>query len=126
MSVFAGFQHEHFDYFLSHDDDDSRRWVFDQMNAFAARVRTALRDVDSFYQIRHVGRLLRSDAYCWTAFGPRPFIPKCRGHAHQSIALSHNGLRMFVNIETKPATNRLKAAVSRPELLDALEAPPQI
>ena len=37
MSGFSGFQCDHFDYFLMHDDDDARRWVWGQMNEFAAR-----------------------------------------------------------------------------------------
>jgi len=45
-----------------------------------------------------------------------------RKFAHQSISISANGLRMFVNIETRPATNRLKAVLkhSRDEFRAAL------
>jgi hypothetical protein len=48
MSGFTGFQRDHFDYFLLHDDDDARRWVRDQMVDFADRVQTELCKVDPF------------------------------------------------------------------------------
>jgi hypothetical protein len=35
MSGFTGFRHEHFDYFLLHDDDAARRWILDQVEDFA-------------------------------------------------------------------------------------------
>ena len=82
-------------------------------------MQTELRKVDSFYENSYVGRPSRSQSYCWAAFGPDPF-KECKKHAHQSIAIGTNGLRMFVNIDTKPANDRLKAAVFRPELLKEL------
>jgi len=123
MSGFTGFQPEHFNYFLLHDDDEARRWVRGQVEDFADRVQTQLHDkVDSFYEHPHVGVLKPSDSYCWAAFGPAPW-EKCKKFAHQTIEVSPNGLRMFVNVETKPATHRLKAVVehSRDELLAALQ-----
>ena len=84
-------------------------------------MQTQLHDkVDPFYKHAHVGILKPSASYCWAAFGPAPW-ERCKQFAHQTIALSSNGLRIFVNIETKPATDRLKAAVSRPEFLKALK-----
>jgi hypothetical protein len=122
MGGFTGFQRDHFDYFLLHDDNDARRWVRGQVEDFAARVQTELHKVDPFYEHCHVGRLERSDSYLWAAFGPGPPFKKCEKRAHQTISVSPNGLRMFVNVETKPATNRLKALVehSRDKFLAAL------
>jgi hypothetical protein len=120
MSGFTGFQRDHFDYFLLHDDEDARRWVLDQMNDFAARVQTELRKIDKFYELPHVGALPRSQSYCWVAFGPDPF-EECKRFAHQTVAIGANGLRMFVNVDTKPANDRLKAAIFRPEFLTALK-----
>jgi hypothetical protein len=56
--------------------------------------------------------LKSSDTNCWAAFGPKPF-KECKLYAHQTISVSPNGLRMFVNVETQPATKRLKAAVTQ-------------
>jgi hypothetical protein len=124
MSGFTGFQGDHFDYFLLHDDEDARRWVYDQMIDFAARVQTALHKIDpQFYQKSHVGMLKRSESYSWAAFGPNPF-KECWKRAHQTIAIGPNGLRMFVNIEGKPAAKLLKAAVKedcRDKFLRALK-----
>jgi len=111
MSGFTGFQRDHFDYFLLHDDDDARRWVRAQIDDFAARVQTGLYKVEPFYEDCHVGNLKRSDSHCWAAFGPGPPFKRCEERAHQSISLSAAGLRMFVNVETKPATKRLKGVV---------------
>jgi hypothetical protein len=123
MSGFTGFQRDHFDYFLLHDDDDARCWVRDQVEDFAARVQTQLHEFDPFYEDCHVGNLERSASNCWAAFGPGPPFKKCEKHAHQTISVSANGLRMFVNVETRPATNRLKAVIkhSRDEFRAALQ-----
>ena len=58
MSGFTGFQCDHFDYFLLHNDNDARRWVRDQVVEFAIRVQTELHKcVDLFYDASHVGKL---------------------------------------------------------------------
>lgn len=121
MSGFTGFHRDHFDYFLLHDDDDARRWVHDQVEDFAARVQARLHKFDPFYESYHVGVLKRSESHCWTAFGPAPW-EECHKRTHQTISVSPNGLRMFVNTEGKPATKGLKAVLkdSRDEFLAAL------
>jgi hypothetical protein len=40
MAEFTGFQLDHFQYFLLHDDDDARLWVRQQMESFASQVQT--------------------------------------------------------------------------------------
>jgi hypothetical protein len=123
MSGFTGFKRDHFDYFLLHDDDDARHWVHDQVEDFAARVQTRLQELDPFYHNAHPGNLPLAKSHCWAAFGPDPF-KKCETFAHQTISISANGLRMFVNIETTPATNRLKKATrkdSREDFRKALQ-----
>jgi hypothetical protein len=106
MSGFTGFQRDHFDYFLLHDDDEARRWVRGQVEDFAARAQTELYKVDPFYQKSYVGVLKRNKASCWAAFGPEPF-EECHKRAHQSISVGPNGLRMFVNVEGRDATKLL-------------------
>ena len=81
MSGFTGFQREHFDYFLLHDDDDARRWVWDQVEDFAARVQTRLqKELGSFYESYHVGKSKASASHCWVAFGPDP-LKECEHFA---------------------------------------------
>ncbi len=106
MSGFTGFEREHFNYFLSHDDNDARRWVSDQVADFAAQVRVKLFEFNPFYEDHEIGSLKISDSDCWVAFGPRDSA--YRKVTHQTMALGANGLRIFVNAELKSATDRLK------------------
>lgn len=121
MAEFTGFQRDHFQYFLLHDDDDARRWVREQMESFASQVLKGLQTFDPFYEACDVGVLKRADPYCWVAFGPRS--PEYRNVTHQSASLRANGLCVFVNTELKNATDRLKAVLrhSEAEFRGALE-----
>ncbi len=49
MSGFSGFRCEHFDYFVLHDDEDSRRWVLEQVKDFATQVQASLHRFAPFY-----------------------------------------------------------------------------
>lgn len=109
MSGFTGFRREHFAYFVLHDDDDARRWVLEQVEDFATQVLASLSKVAPFYEYHEIGTLKRTDPYCWFAFGPRTY----RNVTHQSTSLEANGLKVFVNAELKPATDRLKNVLYR-------------
>lgn len=120
MSGFTGFRREHFDYFVLHDDDDTRCWILEQVEDFASQVRAILRKFAPFYEDYEIGTLKRTDSYCWFAFGPRSTY---RNMTHQTMSLAANGLSIFVNAELKPATDRLKRVVrqSGDVLRDALQ-----
>jgi len=108
-SGFTGFRREHFDYFLSRNDDDARRWVRAQMKDFAGRVQADLHGIAPFYESHDVGTLGRDTDQCWVAFGPGNTA--YRKFAHQTFSLGSSGLRIFINVELKAATDRLKAAL---------------
>jgi len=110
MSGFTGFRREHFDYFVLHDDDESRRWVLDQVRDFASQVQAILRGFAPFYDSYEIGILRQKDSYCWFAFGPNGSY---RNMTHQKMSLAANGLSVFVNAELKAATDRLKSVVRR-------------
>ena len=109
MSGFTGFRREHFDYFLSHDDDDARRWVRAQVTDFADRAQKRLCEFADFYESSDVGTLRQSDSYCWVAFGPASGA--YRKVTHQSISLSFDGVKVFVNAELKSATDHIKSVL---------------
>lgn len=111
MTEFTGFRLEHFRYFLLHDDDDARRWIRDQVRYFATRIQAGLCESTPFYEITDIGNLKLTDAYCWAAFGPRGNA--YRKVTHQTISLGSDGLRLFVNCETKAATDRLKSVLKK-------------
>jgi hypothetical protein len=106
MSGFTGFRREHFDYFVLHDDDDARRWIIDQVHDFAAQVQAELYTFAPFYEDYDIGPLKSADSYCWCALGPRD--KSYRDVTHQTMAISANGLSLFVNAELKTATDRVK------------------
>jgi hypothetical protein len=111
MSGFTGFRTEHFRYFLLHDDDDARRWIREQVDSFAGLVLASLKAAEPFYDSFDVGNLPAASSSCWVAFGPRDY----RKVTHQTISLASDGLRIFVNTELKPATDRLRRVVLRSE-----------
>ncbi len=111
VSGFNGFRCEHFDYFLSHDDHDARLWGRGQMTDFAERVQKQLCKSIPFYSSYDVGTLKQSNSYCWVAFGPAD--GKYRKLSHQTISISSDGLRVFINSELKSATDRIKAVLSQ-------------
>jgi hypothetical protein len=111
MSGFSGFRREHFDYFLIHDDDDARRWLIEQARDLAGQLRDKLRPIAPFYEEYDVGKLHKGDAHCWVAFGPGK--QKYRQMTHQTVSFWSDGLRVFVNAELKPATDRVKDVVAR-------------
>ena len=111
MTGFTGFQTEHFRYFLLHDDEDARRWIRQQVESFAELVLADLKAAEPFYDRLDVGRLRLDSTDCWVAFGPREY----RGVTHQTISLASDGLRVFVNTETKPAIDRLRSVLNRSE-----------
>lgn len=110
MTGFTGFRPDHFDYFITHDDDDTRGWVLDQIKSLAGQVLAGLRKVSpsfsNFYEDFDVGNFSREMDYCWVAFGPRG--DAYRKLTHQTVELRANGVAVFVNTELKPATDRLK------------------
>jgi hypothetical protein len=111
MTGFVGFRPDHFDYFILHEDDDTRRWVREQVDDFAAQVLVGLKGGAPFYENYDVGNLKLVDTYCWVAFGPQDNA--YRSVTHQSLALTAAGLEVFVNTELKPATDRVKDLLSR-------------
>lgn len=111
MRGFTGFRREHFDYFLLHDDKDSRRWVREQVEEISSQVLKQLRALDTFYDAYEVGIFKQSDAYCWVAFGPKD--QDYRQKTHQTISFEADGLHVFVNTELKAATDRVKAITAQ-------------
>lgn len=120
MSGFTGFQIEHFHYFLLHDDEDARCWIRKQVESFADLVLASLKAAEPFYDSFDVGNLTRDQSDCWVAFGPREY----KKVTHQTMSLAADGLRIFVNTETKAAIDRLRSVLSRSEseLRRALQA----
>ena len=106
MAEFTCFENEIFDYFLRHDDEEARKWVRDTVEAFAVKVYANLKSLVPFYQDYDMGNLSLKHDYCWVAFGPEQ--KKYREWAHQTISLNAQGIEVFVNIETKPAIDKLR------------------
>ena len=118
LSGFTGFRREHFDYFLTHDDEEARHWVKSQVEDLAQRLQKCLLAIDSFYESWDMGTLYQSASYCWVAFGPAN--GGYRKKTHQSIAMSSDGVRVFVNAELKPAADRIKQVLrQKPESVRA-------
>lgn len=116
MTGFTGFRREHFDYFLLHDDEDARRWVREQVGDLACQVLNSLHAIADFYQDYDVGELKSAHSYCWVAFGPRKRA--YRAVTHQTLSIAADGIRVFINTETKPAADRLKNVLGRsPEVV---------
>ena len=111
LSGFIGFRREHFDYFLTHDDEEARQWVKSQVEDLAQRIQMRLVAFDGFYESWDMGTLRKSDSYCWLAFGPAN--GSYRKVTHQSVAMSSNGIRVFVNAELKPAVDRIKQVLKQ-------------
>jgi hypothetical protein len=109
MSEFTGFRPDHFHYFLLHEDEDARLWIREQMKYFAIRVQASLQEFSEFYETYDVGNLKGDDSYCWVAFGPGG--EAYRRMTHQTLSLSADGLRVYVNTELKSATDRLKSVL---------------
>jgi hypothetical protein len=109
MNDFCGFRQDFFDYFFTHDDEDTRKWVKHNMEAFSRNIRDELRKSIPFYQYVDPGRLNLSDIYCWAAFGPDP--KAYRNLAHQTISADSQGLNIFVNVELKPAVEKLRSKI---------------
>lgn len=110
MCDFTGLKEEFFDYFFTHDRQDSRTWVKKTMEKFADKLLPELSKVDSFYEAPDVGRLQLSHTECWAAFGPRG--KRERPRAHQTVSADSQGLHIFVNVELKPAIDRLRKKIS--------------
>ena len=88
------------------------------MEHLAQRLQKRLVEIDGFYESWDMGVLRKSDSYCWVAFGPGN--GSYRKVTHQSITLSSDGIRVFVNAELKPAADRIKKVLGqKPELVYA-------
>ncbi|MBL1213157.1 MAG: hypothetical protein HND52_07370 [Ignavibacteriae bacterium] len=109
MSKFTGFNTEFFDYFISHDDDDVRRWVLNTMQAFAEIVQPKLYKIDTFYDEFDIGRLEYKHKYTWAGFGPKN--KEYRQYAHITIAAGLEGLEILLNVELKSATDKLREKI---------------
>jgi hypothetical protein len=106
MNDFSGFRKDFFDYFFIHDDEDARKWVKHNMEVFANNILDELKKSTPFYQYVDLGRIKLSDTYCWAAFGNSK--EAYRNLAHQTIAADSQGLSIFVNVELKPAVEKLR------------------
>jgi len=109
LAEFTGLEEEMFNFFITHDDEDTRRWVRDTVQSFAEKIKAELNDLDSFYQDYDVGTLRSKDEACWVAFGPGK--RKYRQWAHQTVSLKAYALDVFVNVELKPAIVRLRKKI---------------
>lgn len=106
MNDFCGFRKDFFDYFFIHDDEDARKWVKHNMEVFANNILDELKKSIPFYQYVDLGRIKLSDTYCWAAFGKSK--ETYRNLAHQTISADSQGLNIFVNVELKPAVEKLR------------------
>ncbi len=111
MAEFTGFENEIFDYFFRHDDEDTRKWVRDTVEAFAVKVHAGLQGFNAFYEDYDVGNLSRNHEQCWVAFGPSQNA--YRQLAHQTISVDAHGIEVFVNVELKPAIERLRKRIQK-------------
>jgi hypothetical protein len=129
MADFIGFKGEMFDFFFTTDDEEIRVWVRDTLGSFGKKVLTDLKQIDSFYQDCEVGTLHLKNNHAWVAFGPSS--PKYRNYAHQTIAINAQGIDVFVNVELKSASDRLKDRIHQDgqsfrKLLSELESDPSL
>jgi hypothetical protein len=109
MAEFTGLEEGIFDFFVTHDDEDTRQWVRDTVQSFAEKIKAELLAFDSFYQSYHMGTLHLKDEACWVAFGPGDH--EFKQWAHQTISLNAYALDVFINVELKPAIDRLKGKI---------------
>jgi hypothetical protein len=114
MTEFTGFEEGIFVFFVTHEDEDTRKWVRDTMQSFAEKILAQLGKFDSFYQGYDLGRLHLKDEGCWVAFGPIEPVPKeYRQWAHQTVSINAYALDVFVNVELKRAIDRLRRKIKR-------------
>jgi hypothetical protein len=114
MTEFTGFEEGNFVFFVTHEDEDTRRWVRDTMQSFADKILVQVKELDPFYQDYDPGRLRLKDEGCWVAFGPiKPGPREYRQWAHQTVSLKAYALDVFVNVELKPAIDRLRTRIKR-------------
>ncbi len=117
MAGFTGFNEEIFQFFVTHEDEDTRRWVCNTVRAFADELLPKLQAFDpAFYERPDVGKFCQKDDHCWVAFGPRGEKggkPAYRRVAHQTVTVDVGGMNIFVNVELKHATDSLKDKVRR-------------
>ena len=106
MAKFTGFKPDIFDYFIAHDNDVIRKWVRNTMKEFAETIQLKLYKMDHFYSGYDLGRLELKQNATWIAFGP--IDKKYRKYAHLTLVLNASGIEVILNIELKPAIDRLK------------------
>lgn len=116
MSEFCGFGNDFFDYFFTHDDQTARNWVRQTIEGFAEEIRRELHSRISFYEAFDIGNLKASDTCCWAAFGPKDRQESkdqgaYRRMAHQTIVADSQGLQVFVNVECRPAIEKLRERI---------------
>jgi len=109
MTEFTGFKPDVFDYFITHDDEEVRKWVRNIVKGFAEKIQPRLYELDSFYDGYDLGRLELKHPYSWVGFGPKD--REYRQWAHQTVAVGSNGIEVFVNVELKSAIDKLKQKV---------------
>lgn len=113
MSGFVGFKSAVFDYFFeptqdSERSEDSRIAVRDAFEDFCRMFAARLAQIDPFYEEVDLGKLQRKQSFAWAAFGPKRGL---RERAHLTVSLNSKGMLIKVNIENKPAIERLRRAL---------------
>ena len=111
MTELNNFKVELFDYFLKNDDGKNRKLVLDAVEDLAIKVLAELKTLSHFYQDYDIGNLPRKMDHCWVAFGPKG--KKYREWAHQTISVNAQGIDVFINVETKPAIDRLRNIIKQ-------------
>jgi len=109
MTEFTGFNTEIFDYFITHEDKDLRKWVKVNMQSFGEKLQSRLFKIDPFYNGFDLGRLGKKSESSWIGLGPKN--KEYRKKAHLTVGISSNGLEVFINVELKSATDRLKVTI---------------
>jgi hypothetical protein len=141
MTEFTGFEEGMFDFFVTRDDEDAvtKKWVRDTMEAFADKILNGTDGMrvfnDAFYREYHLGKLRLNDDYYddhyWVAFfGPENGgreDQKFSNWAHQTVSIYDYGLEVFVNVELKPAIEKLRKKVrnERQKFIEVVTALPE-
>jgi hypothetical protein len=111
MAGFSGFSDDFFDLFYRRTlDGDDRDLIRTTLTSLAVEFERGLAKVDPFYERAYVtGRIVPATP-AWIAFGP---ARDYKNLAHQTFTVGVDGVALFINVELKPAIDRLREAITR-------------
>lgn len=111
MTEFCGFQEWMFEFFVAENQDPTDKTLIRRsMEGFGDKVLSGVqrRLGKSFYQARHVGNFNAGDDHFWVAIVPAGGSKVFTSVAHQTAAISSDGLAVFVNLDTQKPIKRLR------------------